>query len=113
MEVGLFRIAPSVTPVAWASVLKCCADCLDDSSMVLIHRSAQAAAVDRDSTAIDMEHVNQIVGQLFTEIEDLRAERDCLRSALVDAGFSIRAERIAHYAHRSRKGPQPKPCPLD
>jgi hypothetical protein len=70
--------------------------------MVLVHPSTQTAHEDRDSTAIDMEHTpidmeqsNRIMGQLFTEIEQLRRERDCLRSALADAGFSLRVETIA------------------
>jgi len=70
--------------------------------MVLLHPSAQAADEDRDSTPIDMEQGHRIVGQLFMEIENLRRERDCLRSALVDAGFSLRVERIAHYADQLR-----------
>jgi hypothetical protein len=84
------------------SVLKCWADCLDNSSMVLLHLSAQTADEDHGSAPIDMEHGNRIVGQLFTEIENLRRERDYLRSALVDAGFSLRVETIAHCADQSR-----------
>jgi len=70
--------------------------------MDLLHLSAQTADEDHGSTPIDMEHGNRIVGQLFTEIENLCRERDCLRSALVDAGFSLRVETIAHCADRSR-----------
>jgi len=84
------------------SVLKCRADCLDNSSMVLLHLSAQTTDEDHGSTSIDMEDGNRIVGQLFTEIENLRRERDYLRSALVDAGFSLRVETIAHCADQSR-----------
>jgi hypothetical protein len=70
--------------------------------MVLLQLSAQTAAEDHDPTLIDVEHGNRIVGQLFAEIENLRRERDWLRSALVDAGFSLRVETIAHCADQSR-----------
>jgi len=53
-----------------------------------------------------MEHVDQIVDRLFTEIAILRRERDSLRSALVDAGFSLRAQRIARYAQGTQAEPQ-------
>jgi hypothetical protein len=69
---------------------------------VLLQLSAQTAAEDPYSTLIDMEHGNRMVGQLFSEIENLRRERDWLRSALVDAGFSLRVETIAHCADQSR-----------
>lgn len=94
---------PASKGVVSPSDLKCRADCLDDCSMALQQLSAQTADEDHDSTPIDVEHGNRIVGQLFTEIENLRRERDCLRSALVDAGFSLRVERIACYAHQPRK----------
>jgi hypothetical protein len=54
-----------------------------------------------EHTPIDMEQSNRIMGQLFTEIEHLRRERDCLRSALADAGFSLRVETIARCAHQA------------
>ena len=80
--------------------------------MVLLHLSAPSAAdhhsspIDDGSSPIDdgpidVEQLDRFVGQLFTEIESLRRERDCLRSALVDAGFSLRAVRIARYAHET------------
>jgi hypothetical protein len=74
--------------------------------MVLLYLPAQTAAEDHDSTPIDLEQVDRIVGQLFTEIESLRRERDCLRSALVDAGFSLRAVRIAQYANETSAQPK-------
>jgi hypothetical protein len=70
--------------------------------MALVHLSAQTADEDHGSAPFDMEQGNRIVGQLFAEIENLRRERDYLRSALVDAGFSLRAETIAYCVHRSR-----------
>jgi hypothetical protein len=48
-----------------------------------------------------LEQADRIVDQLFAELENLRRERDFLRSALVDAGFSLRAEVIARYADRA------------
>lgn len=85
-----------------SSVLKCRADCFDNSCMVLLHLEAQTADEDHHSTPIDVEHGNRIVDQLFTEIENLRRERDCLRSALVDAGFSLRVETIARCSDQRR-----------
>ena len=66
--------------------------------MALLQLSAQAPAEEQDSNAGGAEHGDRITDQLFAEIEHLRRERDCLRSALVDAGFSLRVERIACYA---------------
>jgi hypothetical protein len=66
--------------------------------MVLL---TQSAAEDHHSTPIDLEQADRIVDQLFAELENLRRERDFLRSALVDAGFSLRAEVIARYADRA------------
>jgi hypothetical protein len=66
--------------------------------MVLL---AQSAAEDHDSTPIDLEQADRVVDHLYAELETLRRERDCLRSALVDAGFSLRAEQIARYADRA------------
>ena len=90
------------------SVLKYWADSFDNSSMVLLDLSSQTTDEDRDSAPIDLEHTpidmeqsNRIMGQLFTEIEHLRRERDCLRSALADAGFSLRVETIARCAHQA------------
>jgi hypothetical protein len=70
--------------------------------MVLLHFSTQIADEGHDSAPIDAKHDTRIVGQLSTEIENLRRERDYLRSALIDAGFSLRVETIAHCADRSR-----------
>lgn len=95
-----------IRDVELPSALKYWVDCIDDSLMVLLHLSTQTAAEDRDSTSIDLEQVDRMVGQLLTEIESLRRERDCLRSALVDAGFSLRAVRIAHYANEASAQPQ-------
>lgn len=70
--------------------------------MVLVHLTPQIADEGRDSAPSDINQDRQIDGQLFAEIEHLRRERDYLRSALIDAGFSLRAETIAHCADRSR-----------
>ena len=72
--------------------------------MAFRHLWTQTVAEDRDSTPIDVEQVAQIVDQLFTTIGNLRRERDCLRSALVDAGFSLRADQIARYAQGTQSG---------
>lgn len=70
--------------------------------MVPLHLSAQRTDEDHGSAPTDMEYGNRFVSQMFTDIEKLRKERDYLRSALVDAGFSLRVETIAHCADRSR-----------
>jgi hypothetical protein len=38
------------------------------------------------------------VGELLRHVEILERECECLRAALIDAGYSLRAERIARYA---------------
>ncbi len=41
---------------------------------------------------------SHLLTDLMVEIHRLRTERDCLRSALIDAGYSLKADRIARYA---------------
>jgi hypothetical protein len=62
---------------------------------------AQSTAEGHNFAPMDSEPADQIVDHLSAELEKLRRERDCLRSALVDAGFSLRAEQIARYARGS------------
>jgi len=41
---------------------------------------------------------SRLLTDLMVEIHRLRTERDCLRNALIDAGYSVKADRIARYA---------------
>jgi hypothetical protein len=65
-------------------------------------------AVDWSTTLEQVEHDDDVVGvaelgfctidEFVEEIRRLRRERDCLRDALIDAGFSLRVDLIARYA---------------
>jgi hypothetical protein len=67
--------------------------------MVLLHPSAQLDGEDLDTQSLRNDgRGNRVVEQLVAEIEKLSRERDCLRVALVDAGFSLRVDRIAQYS---------------
>jgi hypothetical protein len=50
------------------------------------------------------------VGRLQRRLDMLEIERDCLREALTDAGYSLKVEPIAKYAaEASRRGPAKAP----
>ncbi len=66
--------------------------------MVLMHATARQGLEHRYAAAREPERSAPIVERLMAEIDHLSRERDSLRKVLIDAGFSLRAERIARYA---------------
>ena len=66
--------------------------------MVLMHPVARHGPEHRYPSAREPERSAPVVEHLRAEIDHLRRERDSLRKVLIDAGFSLRAERIAQYA---------------
>ncbi len=66
--------------------------------MVALHPSTRQDKGGRHPTPGDVGRPRSVVEQLLAEIDRLSRERDSLRKVLIDAGFSLRAERIARYA---------------
>jgi hypothetical protein len=77
----------------------------DATDMPLL-RISGAVAGGFDDTHVDGTVAKRSVQMLQRQLDILEIERDCLREALIDAGYSLKVEPIAKYAFEaSRRGP--------
>jgi hypothetical protein len=75
--------------------------------MALLRISGADAGRFEDKHIVDGTVARRSVGRLQTRLDALEIERDCLREALIDAGYSLKIESIAKYASEAaRRGPQ-------
>jgi hypothetical protein len=73
--------------------------------MALMRTSVTAPRKLDDADIIVGPVARRSVGRLQRRLDVLEIERDCLREALIDAGYSLKVEPIAKYAaEASRRG---------
>ncbi|MGD0880032.1 MAG: hypothetical protein ABSB09_00490 [Acidimicrobiales bacterium] len=64
-----------------------------------LRRTTNYEQVEPDSDVVESASLGLFtINEFVEEIRRLRRERDCLRDALIDAGFSLRVDLIARYA---------------
>jgi hypothetical protein len=78
--------------------------------MALLRTSVTAPSGFDDTDLVAGPIARRSVGRLQRRLDVLEIERDCLREALIDAGYSLNVEPIAKYAaEASRRGPARAP----
>ena len=108
-----YRIPPGITRADLpdhrsdaTNHLKIGARSFDAIDMALLRTSVISTSGLDDTDLVAGPVARRSVGRLQRQLDVLEIERDCLRKALIDAGYSLKVEPIAKYAAEvSRRGP--------